>query len=88
MLRIRKATERGHADHGWLNTCHTFSCAGCYDPKQTGFGDILQGARLHNPNCENGDATPLFVSGIGVDLKAGFSLTQAFPDTAECILRG
>ncbi len=37
MLRIRKADERGHFNHGWLDTYHTFSFGDYRDPEHTHF---------------------------------------------------
>src|SRR6266567_3591585 len=57
MIQLRKAAERGHFDHGWLDTYHTFSFGDYYDPAHRDMEIVtyvLDGALQHKDSLGNG----------------------------------
>jgi len=81
MIRIRKASERGHADYGWLNTYRTFSFSTYYDPEHNGFRSLLV---MNEDRVQPG-------RGYLTKLKTGEGVTHVLPANRHAwlqVLRG
>ena len=57
MINLRKSEDRGHANHGWLNTRFTFSFARYYDPEFMGFRSLRV---LNDDRIDPGAEVPVF----------------------------
>ena len=64
MIELRKAGERGLADHGWLRSWHSFSFAGYHDPRRMGFGPLRVAQSLLD-NLASGSKVAIMTSRMG-----------------------